>query len=880
MRFILCALAAVSVFSASADDAAVARRREIARSSQGPRPGLDGPRTNPDDQVRGFWLLDPKCYDALVDAGFNTFIIQYDEKCYSQGDFSRVEDERRMWLERTMRDGTDYIEQFVVQQHPDVKEPRYMCVSPNGKAEAPLMMDPTNPELAGTLRGMAQALADTMPANPPASFVGVQSASEVRGQARPSYTAAFRERWRRASGGLEIPAGCVGRYGPKWRELPDFPATRVVPDDHPILAFYRWFYRGGDGWNEFLDDVAEMSERRLGRPIVKMYDPIVRQPALRGYGAGMTLWNQWHYVYPEPYNVSYIVSEMQAMNRTNPDRQIAMMVQGISYRKALAPKDVVVTNAPAWVADRPNVSYMTTPPDLVREAFWTLFTRRLSGVMLYGWRAIFDMPDAEHPKDGDGYQFTNGETLPAVKELMTRVGVPLGPLFKAVPERPMEVAVLESFSSAILAQRCDLAFSGPTLDLGTMLTAANLMPQVVYEEDLAAWGVPESVRVLVLSQCEVLPESAERAIRAFRARGGIVVGDEVLAPGVAADIDVPLFRRMGKAADEQRRMREGARRLLEELAPYYRPPVSASTSDIRAYVRSYGKTDFLFAVNDRREAGTYVGPWGRVFEKGLPVDGFVSLRRNAGAVYDLVEHKAVPFSCADVEVRIPVSLAAADGRVFLVTDRPLGVLSAETDGGLVRVTSPDVFAMIPVGVFAEGAKQKYGVVRDGCLRLPFAGRNVRVVNLADGRETVAAFSRQKLSDEVVKDAAGRGLADGRAGLSERPVCTDLPPSQDPGFDHDLREVLTVPVLSARLVLPKKPACDAVECRFGKVAKPLRVRINGILAAVCDPAKNGEREFRIEVDRLLRWDAENVVEVLDESGTQVECGCRLVALRVI
>ena len=880
MRFFLCSLSAAVALTTFADAESLCRRREEAWTRNVPRPGIDGPRANPDDQVRGFWLLDPKCYDALVDAGFNTFIIQYDENAYSKDDFSRVESGRRMWLDRTMRDGTDYIEQFVVQQHPAVKEPRYMCVSPNGKVETPLMMDPTNPELAGTLRGMAQSLADTIPVNPPASFIGVQSASEVRGQARPSFTAAFRERWRRASGGLEIPAGCVGRYGPKWRDLPDFPATRIVPDDHPILRFYRWFYRGGDGWNEFLDDVAEMSERRLGRPIVKMYDPIVRQPALRGYGAGMTLWNQWHYVYPEPYNVSYIVSEMQAMNRANSDRQIAMMVQGISYRKALAPKDVVVTNAPAWVADRPNVSYMTTPPDMVREALWTLFTRRLSGVMLYGWRALFYMPDERHPKDGDGYQFTNDETLGAVKELMTRVGVPLGPLFKAIPERPMEVAVLESFASAIFAQRCDLAFSGPTLDLGTMLTAANLMPQVVYEEDLAAWGVPESVRVLVLSQCEVLTESAERAIRAFRARGGIVVGDEVLAPGVAADIDVPLFKRTGKAADEQRRMREGARRILEELVPYYRPPVASSTPDIRAYVRSYGKTDFLFAVNDRREAGTYVGQWGRVFEKGLAVEGSVSLRRSAGAVYDLVEHRAVPFSCEDGEVRVPVSLVAADGRVFLVTDRPLGVLSAETDGSMLRVTSPDGFAMIPVGVFAEGAKPKYGVVRDGCLRLPFAGKDVRVVNLADGRETIAVFSRKKSSGETGKGAAVKGFAADKAASSERPVCADLPPSQDPGFDHDLKEVLTVEVESSRVVLPKKPACDAVECRFGKVSKLLRVRINGVLAAVYDPTKNGEREFRIEVDRLLRWGEENVIEVRDESNGRVECACRLIALRII
>jgi hypothetical protein len=377
----------------------------------------------------------------------------------------------------------------------------------------------------------------------------------------------------------------------------------------------------------------------------------------------------------------------------------------------------------------------------------------------------------------------------------------------------------------------------------------------------------------------VLPESAERAIREFRRRGGIVIGDEVLAPGVAADIDVPLFRRSGNAEDEQRRMRDGARRILEELAPFYRPPVASSTPDIRAYVRSYGRTDFLFAVNDCRKKGTYVGQWGRVFEKGVAAQGEVSLRGNAGAVYDLVEHKSVPFVSEGGTVRVAVSLDAADGRVFMVTDRPLGALRATSDGKEVRVTSPDVFAMIPVGLFADGVKPRYGVVRDGFLRVPFKGENVRVVNLADGRETLAtsvSLAGEPCSVSPVS-RGGRNLA---AASQERPVCTDLPPSQNPGFDHELRKVSEHKVSTRSFVLPARQACDAVECRFGKVDRFLKVRINGVLAAVYDPAESDGREFRIEVDRLLKWGAENVIEVQDASGSPMEFECLLVALKII
>ena len=34
------------------------------------------------------------------------------------------------------------------------------------------------------------------------------------------------------------PEGCSGRYGPKWQSLPDFPSSRIVSDDYPILRFY------------------------------------------------------------------------------------------------------------------------------------------------------------------------------------------------------------------------------------------------------------------------------------------------------------------------------------------------------------------------------------------------------------------------------------------------------------------------------------------------------------------------------------------------------------------------------------------------------------------------------------------------------------------
>lgn len=848
-------------------DVIVRRAERIGRACMEKTDAPRGPRANPDDQIRAFWLLAPHCYTNFAEMGFNTFIVQHAglqmPACECEAGMG---ESRRWWMARTDEDGLDYIEQLYVQQDPWFVE---NCVRrrADGSTAGRSVIDASDPVQRGRLLAAAKAVMDTIPTNPPASFVGIQPASEVRDGTFPSGCRAFRDAWRRFSGGRDIPEGCRDALGPNWRYLSDVPVSRIVPDDHPVLSFYRWFWREGDGWNGYLDEVMAAARRRFGRPLLTMYDPAVRTPPLRGSGASATHLNHWVYPYPEPYNISYIASEEMAMARGNPGKEVMMMVQGISYRSTLAPREEVVENAPAWLADTPNVTYMTTPPDMMREALWTLFTRRLSGLLVYSYRSFYDCSTPERPKTAEGYQYTHPGLADAVGDVLNRVAVPLGPLFKAMPERPMEVAVLESFASAILAQACDYGWNarGRTVDAGTVATAANLMPHTLYEEDLAEAGVPESVKVLLMPQCEVLAESAARAVRRFQDRGGVVVGDDLLAPGIVADFEMQTFRRGTDAAADQSAVRGAAAALRRNLAPCYEPPADSDTMDILVSVRSYGTMDLLFAVNDRRVAGDYVGQWGHVFEKGLPVSGTVSLRRRAGAVYDLVRHRAVDFEIRDGVTRISVGLDAADGAVFLVADRPLGPLSAETCGGELCVTSPDWPGMIPVGVFADGEKPRYGVVRDGVYRCPVktGSANLRVVNLADGRETTpVAVAKPRFASP--KPPSGM-----TSPAAEMPACQGLPPSQDPTVDHEVRVVHSIKSPWNRFFMPKKLACDAVEIRLGRETEPLRARINGVLAATYDPIRDGGRDFRFNATKLLQWGVVNDVKFEDVKGRAVD-----------
>ena len=232
------------------------------------------------------------------------------------------------------------------------------------------------------------------------------------------------------------------------------------------------------------------------------------------------------------------------------------------------------------------------------------------------------------------------------------------------------------------------------------------------------------------------------ALVAFQNKGGLIVGDVNLVPGILPDIPVVGFKRTWKdGAADNRALHEGAARLKADLAPFYRPPADSDNEHIVTFVRTYRKADYVFAINDKREFGDYVGQWKMVMERGVPNEGRVTVRRTAGAVYDLVRHESVPFSVLpNGETEIPVRYDTNDGKVLLLVDKPLGGLkfrAKPVDGGArVGVISRDRDVMIPIKVVSATGKPFYGVVADGKWIRTIKGLSadsVRVINLADGK---------------------------------------------------------------------------------------------------------------------------------------------------
>ncbi|MCA9022245.1 MAG: hypothetical protein KDA74_18980, partial [Planctomycetaceae bacterium] len=166
-----------------------------------------------------------------------------------------------------------------------------------------------------------------------------------------------------------------------------------------------------------------------------------------------------------------------------------------------------------------------------------------------------------------------------------------------------------------------------------------------------------------------------------------------------------------------------------------------------------------------REFGDYVGHHGRVMENSLPAEATLSVNRQTGYYYDLVQHQQISTSTAHQQQTANVKLGPGAGGIYLRTDQPIAQVAVEVpatlkrgEAGTVSIQVIDeqgapVAAVIPVEVSIEDAEGRiaemsgYRALQDGTQKFQIqiapndkAGVwKVRVKELASGKSSTAYF---------------------------------------------------------------------------------------------------------------------------------------------
>ncbi|MGN0867317.1 MAG: LamG-like jellyroll fold domain-containing protein [Oligosphaeraceae bacterium] len=513
-----------------------------------------------------------------------------------------------------------------------------------------------------------------------ADFGSVDSAlihSEVRDHSEVSFHPAEVAAAEKALGG-PIPALVERKQGVSRQRVKGFPVDGILPESDPILRFYQWFWKTGDGWND-LHSLANDALKSTGRTdIWTFFDPAVRTPSTWGSGGNVDVLSQWTYSYPDPIKVGQATDELFAMAQGNPRQKVMTMTQVIWYRYRVAPREQLPENeadchAP-WEREIPDAKFVTISPDHMEIALWSMLSRPVKGIMYHGWNSL----TGRQPRGNSGYEFTNPETQVRLAALLKSVVKPLGPMLLQVEDAPPKVALLESFSSQIYVGGGTWGWSDSwEADLHLAFQWAGFPPAIVYEESLRAQGVPASVEVLVMPNCPVLPRDVLQAIRDFQERGGILVADETLTPALIPDLTLPRRNRTRKAQEDKAAFQEYSRLLRKTLTPYVQMPFETSDLDLVGRMRQNGECRYLFLVNDNRTFGEYLGQYGLVMEKGLPLEGEAWVQ-GGGHVFDLRQHEEVRETVDRKDgVSFPVRFGAGEGGCYLVTRNSLARLELQ-----------------------------------------------------------------------------------------------------------------------------------------------------------------------------------------------------------
>lgn len=502
------------------------------------------------------------------------------------------------------------------------------------------------------------------------AFKGADINNEIRDDTElcfhPHDLAAYQE-----FAGREIPPEAIHKSGLGRKQGPAYvPASGIVPDDDPVLEFYRWFWKTGDGWNDLNARVhAGLKNNGVGPDFWTFTDPAVRAPPLWGSGGGLDAISHWTYTYPDPPRMGLAADEVLAMAEGQPQQRAMKMTQMLWYRRQVAPSNPAVTPA-EWEISEPDAAFITTAPDHLREAFWLKISRPVRGIMYYGTGVLWG--------GGNQQRLTNPETLRVLTELLRDTAAPLGPTLLQVTNAPCDVAMLESFTAGVFGGQWTWGWArGSHGTVYLALQWARLQPRVVYEETILRDGL-DGVRVLVLPDCPALPAGVCEQIRAFQRRGGVVVADRLLAPALTPDILIP-HRAPGGAPDRNKAgLQALAAQLRADLAPVYAWYTDSTDPDVLVYRRAYKDADYVFAVNDKREYGDYVGQHRKVMERGVACSAELTVRRPGGYVYDLTESRAVNVDAGDGKLSWETRLGPGGGRLYMITARPIAGVDAAT----------------------------------------------------------------------------------------------------------------------------------------------------------------------------------------------------------
>jgi hypothetical protein len=453
------------------------------------------------------------------------------------------------------------------------------------------------------------------------------------------------------------------------------PQGGLIPDDHPIYRFLKWWWERGHGTSVMNAEMARIIKAR--RPDVMTWHDPYRLAPVYGSHTGLDCISTWTYGHPDIKRLAYTTVLQAAARRDH--QKVMQDITLYVYGRFVVPLGTPTANL---LSDQPGRDpFFNQGPDYAREAMWLVMSQRPDALCFYFAGRLQPTNAALDPF------ISSPETFDAIGEVCRTLVEPYGPAILASRRVKPRVAVLLSASALWFAAspRVPGYINEQILPFCALLMMNHVPFDVLLDDDIAA-GRLNDYDALVIPRGDTLTRGNHARIVAFAAAGKKVIADQSLrasVPGAAVfDADFSFERSVDGAAlaagravtaEEHRARSEAlAERLGPLLAGLPRPAESDSKRVVLNTLES-GDIRYLFVTNDERTYGPRFGPWKLMQDAGVRQTARIRLTASGKpALYDALSHQPITSTTQGDQAAFEVTLPPARGRLIAVLPEPVG----------------------------------------------------------------------------------------------------------------------------------------------------------------------------------------------------------------
>ena len=412
-----------------------------------------------------------------------------------------------------------------------------------------------------------------------------------------------------------------------------------------------------------------------------------------------------------------------------------------------------------------NVHVGTPPENLSMEAFFLGLASRVDIFAVF--RYTFMLPETK-------LEYRQKTLLGKTRDFSENMVAPLWPAIRPMEREKTPVSMLLSSAGQIFGSRKWGGYGYlPENEMLNLLWKAGLPSNIIFEDHIRRSDDWKQCKLLVIATAKFLPEDVYRAICDYSEKGGRVLAcapfDKLIPNADTLDIDFDFCTKASLYAIRKQNspwtaQKAQAYRLdaAQKLRTRYHAvaPVFADPDSVEVYIRTLRDKDtrFVFALNDRRTEGDYMGKkFHAVLDAGVPQKASIRLDMTSGAVYEFPAGKRLNAVQENGKLKLDLDFAPTEGKVLFCYPEALGKLTvtAEKDHTaniLLTDEKGKIFrGTVPVRIRwtdpAGKNRTEYNAVRNGRLQVSVRpGKNIpkgiwkcQVTELASGMSSEALW---------------------------------------------------------------------------------------------------------------------------------------------